>query len=118
VLSGENTLVVSGIHALIDLKPDGAFLVDLESANGTFVNERRIDGPTRLEVGHSVRLGQTGPCVQVTGIELPRPPRSERPAAPLLPPALRWGGPAVALVALVVFVTATLSILARQQQTL
>ena len=32
---------------------------DLGSSNGTFVNDRRIDGPTALEPGDTIKLGGT-----------------------------------------------------------
>src|ERR1035438_2061100 len=50
---------------------------DLGSANGTFVNDERIDAPRTLEVGDVIRVGET--VLQVTDgsgavPEKPRPP--------------------------------------------
>ncbi len=51
---------VSRRHALIRPDPDGGFLLlDLGSANGTFVNDRRIVTATRLQTGDVVRVGST-----------------------------------------------------------
>jgi pSer/pThr/pTyr-binding forkhead associated (FHA) protein len=49
---------LSRFHARIDLEEHGFILVDLESANGTFVGGRRV---TRhpLEPGDRLQLGST-----------------------------------------------------------
>jgi pSer/pThr/pTyr-binding forkhead associated (FHA) protein/tRNA A-37 threonylcarbamoyl transferase component Bud32 len=53
---------------------------DLGSSNGTFVNGVRVEEPTVLEVGDSVRVG-------LTSLELTEPGRSAPPAAaPSAPP--------------------------------
>ncbi|HSO71535.1 MAG TPA: FHA domain-containing protein, partial [Thermodesulfobacteriota bacterium] len=51
-----NDPLVSREHCLLDLKPEGLYLEDLHSANGTLVNEQRI---TRvlLHPGDKIRLG-------------------------------------------------------------
>lgn len=47
---------VSRQHAVINYR-DGVFVItDLGSANGTFVNDRRIDGPFPLASGDEIRL--------------------------------------------------------------
>ena len=48
----------SGQHARIDPRPDGVWVEDLGSTNGTFVNGERITAQ-RLEAGDVVRVGQT-----------------------------------------------------------
>jgi DNA-binding winged helix-turn-helix (wHTH) protein len=48
---------VSRRHARIVVTDDRAMLEDLASKNGTFVGERRLDGPTALQDGDRVRLG-------------------------------------------------------------
>ncbi len=48
---------VSSRHASIDYDHDGLVLSDLGSTNGTFVNEKPIDGPTRLKRGDVVQIG-------------------------------------------------------------
>jgi pSer/pThr/pTyr-binding forkhead associated (FHA) protein len=46
-------------HAVVTAV-DGAFEIsDSGSANGTFVNERRIDGATTLSNGDVIRVGRT-----------------------------------------------------------
>jgi DNA-binding winged helix-turn-helix (wHTH) protein len=48
---------VSRRHACISVGPQGAVLEDLKSRNGTFVNGRRIDGPTKIDHGALIGLG-------------------------------------------------------------
>ena len=48
---------VSRRHAKITVSRDTATLEDLGSKNGTFVDDRRIDGPTVLGDGDTIRLG-------------------------------------------------------------
>lgn len=62
--------VVSWQHAQIDLSPRGALLRDLDSTNGTFVDGAHVGQPIVLSVGDEIRLGQAGPCMHVTAIEL------------------------------------------------
>ena len=51
-------VTVSRKHAVL-IEQDGDFLIeDRGSLNGTFVNRRRIDGPTRLESGDEVQIGK------------------------------------------------------------
>lgn len=62
--ASDNTLVleddyVSSHHARIS-QSDGRWIVeDAGSTNGTWVNRNRIVGPTVLEPGYSLRIGQT-----------------------------------------------------------
>lgn len=50
----------SGRHLRIYLGPDGVWYADdLESTNGTFINNQRIGTGHRLEVGTQIRIGQT-----------------------------------------------------------
>jgi adenylate cyclase len=49
--------MVSRNHALLRREEDGYVLVDLGSANGTFVNNRPISGPTTLQHGDEIRIG-------------------------------------------------------------
>ena len=51
---------VSRRHASVKLLSDGrAEIADLDSGNGTFVNDRRLRGPARLDGGEDVRVGDT-----------------------------------------------------------
>lgn len=50
----------SGRHLRIYLGPDGVWYADdLDSTNGTFINNQRIGTGHRLEVGTQIRIGQT-----------------------------------------------------------
>jgi hypothetical protein len=49
----------SASHAHVDPRPDGVWLVDRESTNGTFVNGIRLDAPHRLSSGDVIRVGET-----------------------------------------------------------
>jgi len=49
---------VSRQHARIEVRPDGYHLVDQGSANGSFVNSRRVER-SRLQHGDEIRLGNT-----------------------------------------------------------
>jgi pSer/pThr/pTyr-binding forkhead associated (FHA) protein len=50
---------VSRLHSLIERFATGAVLSDLGSANGTWVNGRRILSPHRLRDGDEIRAGET-----------------------------------------------------------
>ncbi|MFN7976722.1 MAG: FHA domain-containing protein [Vicinamibacterales bacterium] len=48
---------VSSRHALVRVTDAGTFVIDLGSQNGTFVNQRRVVTPVRLQPGDMLRLG-------------------------------------------------------------
>jgi hypothetical protein len=48
---------VSSRHAAVEYDREGLVLHDLGSTNGTYVNERIIDSPTRLKRGDVVQIG-------------------------------------------------------------
>ena len=83
----EVSQVVSWQHADIELSPRGAFLTDLNSTNGTFVNGTRVAPRTKVSEGDQIRLGKAGPCLEVLALDLAAPPtvgRSvERNAGPI-----------------------------------
>ena len=54
-------------HAAVSASGAGVVIQDLGSANGTFVNGRRIGEPTRLVPGDTVRLGSSEIGVDVRG---------------------------------------------------
>ena len=62
--ANDSTLVLtddyaSTRHARVTLQ-DGRWMVeDLGSTNGTYLGQRKVDGPTPLEVGVPLRIGQT-----------------------------------------------------------
>jgi pSer/pThr/pTyr-binding forkhead associated (FHA) protein len=49
----------SARHARVEPRPDGVWVVDAGSTNGTFVNGVRLDGEKRLAPGDVVRVGET-----------------------------------------------------------
>lgn len=59
---------VSGRHARIELTSEGAYLIDLGSTNGTFLNDRRVEGRLRLTPGDHFRLGQAGPQFRIVDV--------------------------------------------------
>jgi Inner membrane component of T3SS, cytoplasmic domain len=67
---GQNDLVLtgdefaSGRHARFEVRGDGAWVLDLESTNGTFVNGTRVAGAQRLEAGDVLRVGETDLVVE------------------------------------------------------
>lgn len=50
---------VSRRHAVVRRVDGGLAIEDVDSTNGTFVNETRISGLTQLGVGDRVRFGNT-----------------------------------------------------------
>ena len=62
---GQNDLVLDGDefasarHARIEVRGDGAWVLDLDSTNGTFVNGSRVVGTERLSQGDVLRVGET-----------------------------------------------------------
>ena len=55
-----NDPTVSGVHCQIEMDDDGRFLItDLNSTNGTYVNDMRISGRTALSVSDRVKIGRT-----------------------------------------------------------
>jgi len=48
---------VSRRHARVTVSPDGAILEDLDSKNGTYVNESRVASPVPITDGDVVRVG-------------------------------------------------------------
>jgi len=48
--------LVSRTHASIQVENDYVVLHDLGSMNGTFVNDRRVDGPRSLNDGDKIRI--------------------------------------------------------------
>ncbi|HWQ35720.1 MAG TPA: PrsW family glutamic-type intramembrane protease [Blastocatellia bacterium] len=64
--------MVSGRHAIILVQPEGVFITDQQSTNGTFVNGTRVQHQ-QLKSGDLVELGWLGPQLQVIVEESPRP---------------------------------------------
>ena len=51
-------VTVSRRHAVLVERDGGFFIEDQGSLNGTFVNRRRIEAPTRLENGDELQIGK------------------------------------------------------------
>src|ERR1700738_4304220 len=65
---GARHVGVSRKHAQIELRPDGAYLVDTSSRNGTFHNGGLVTTSVLLKPGDQIRLGRTGPQLTVRAI--------------------------------------------------
>jgi hypothetical protein len=50
---------MSSHHARIELRPEGVWVVDLDSTNGTFVNGQRVTGDRSLRKGDRLQVGST-----------------------------------------------------------
>jgi len=60
VIAGEHWTMVSGMHALLEFEGPELVVRDLDSTNGTFVNEERVEAAV-LESGDVLQLGPEGP---------------------------------------------------------
>ncbi|MER3409828.1 MAG: FHA domain-containing protein [Thermoleophilia bacterium] len=47
------------VHARVQPRPDGVWIEDAGSTNGTYVNGERLSQPRRLQPGDVIRLGET-----------------------------------------------------------
>ncbi len=75
-----NDPVISRRHARVSRGADGRLTIeDLGSANGTFVNDERLDAPRMLALGDVIRVGKT--VLQVTDSSGVVPERSRLPIA-------------------------------------
>ncbi|MBI3742312.1 MAG: FHA domain-containing protein [Chloroflexi bacterium] len=68
---------VSRNHCEIRQTPDGFELRDLKSANGTFVNEQRVDAPILLRAGDQIRFGETRVMCRARAQVKAAPPREK-----------------------------------------
>jgi hypothetical protein len=81
---------VSGHHAILYKSGDRIMLQDLQSTNGTFVNERRVTEQA-LYPGDGIRFGLKGPCFTLRSSETPLAPQTSAPRtaqAPISHPLL------------------------------
>ena len=76
-------------HAAVRLVDGGIEIEDLGSLNGTYVNGQRIEAPTRLAGGDSIKLGQS-----VLELEAASAPATVMSAAPTPPAAAPAAAPA------------------------
>jgi signal transduction histidine kinase/pSer/pThr/pTyr-binding forkhead associated (FHA) protein len=50
---------VSRVHARVSRQGDDYYIADLQSTNGTFLNDRKIDSEAKLSHGDKIRLGRS-----------------------------------------------------------
>jgi pSer/pThr/pTyr-binding forkhead associated (FHA) protein len=50
---------ISSHHARIEIRPDGVWVVDLKSTNGTFVNGHRLIDARSVRKGDRIQVGST-----------------------------------------------------------
>lgn len=62
---------VSGEHACIERTASGWLLTPRSQSNKTLLNDQPITQPAALKVGDRIRLGFTGPTVEIVNIEGP-----------------------------------------------
>jgi predicted component of type VI protein secretion system len=93
---------ISRRHAIVRPGDGGLEIEDLGSTNGTYVNGSRIEGPTRLGGGDTVKLGRSmleveAPRAAATvAAAVPTPPAAPTPPAPTPAPAGARSAPAAA----------------------
>jgi predicted component of type VI protein secretion system len=75
---------ISRRHAVIRPTDGGIEIEDLGSTNGTYVNAVRIEGPTRLAGGDTVKLGRS--VLQVESVRAAATVAAALPAPPALAP--------------------------------
>ncbi len=80
----------SRVHFMVEVNPPHLRLVDMESRNGTYVNEQRVVGTMDLKAGDRIRAGKT---VLQVAIEEGAPSSPSLPVmtAPPLPPVFAPG---------------------------
>src|SRR5579872_7148971 len=59
---------VSSEHAHIERTASGLVLTPRSQSNKTLLNDRPLDGPAALKVGDRIRLGFTGPMVEILDV--------------------------------------------------
>src|SRR3954470_11134555 len=64
---------VSGVHARIEPTADGFSLVHLSRNNPTLLNNASVDGASPVRVGDRIRLGSTGPEIEVLALQATAP---------------------------------------------
>jgi pSer/pThr/pTyr-binding forkhead associated (FHA) protein len=71
---------VSGEHARIEQWESGLILTPRSQSNKTLLNDQAIEQPTALKVGDRIRLGYSGPTIEIVSMDGPRSEESPRPA--------------------------------------
>ncbi len=76
----------SGSHARVFVTGSALTIVDLDSTNGTFVNQRRLRGPHVLTAEDLVEIGDTKLRFRLTGVE-----STSVETSPPVPPSMAGG---------------------------
>jgi pSer/pThr/pTyr-binding forkhead associated (FHA) protein len=50
---------ISSHHARLEIRPEGVWVVDLQSTNGSFVNGQRLTGERSVRKGDRIQVGST-----------------------------------------------------------
>ncbi len=72
----ETMRMVSGEHARLEQTTEGCVLIHLSSTNPTFCNDREVQGRITVQVGDRIRLGRSGPEIEILAL----PPLAPNPA--------------------------------------
>jgi len=111
---------ISSFHAVIKMQEDSLIITDQNSSNGTFVNDERIDSPTKLHQGDKIIVGETHFLVEretstpATVIRVPPPqeassPKFAKPTQSELPP--KKGKRNIILISIILFVVGCLCVI-------
>ena len=68
-LEGDFAEAASRQHARIDLSEEGAVLRDLESGNGTQLNDKLIAKPMTIKPGDRIQIGYTGAVLLIQSLD-------------------------------------------------
>src|SRR5690349_8087367 len=89
---------VGAHHAWLEFEPEGTLTIsDRKSKSGTWVNDKRIAGPTELQSGDVIKLGDTTLTVTIPEPPLDLPPHIAGPAHHTLPNGIELDLPAGAI---------------------
>jgi len=85
-------ILISRLHAEIREEAGAYWLTDLGSANGTFLNGERLQGPVRIQTGDVIQMGRSRLTVEVA---VPRAPAIQGPSetSDATRPTPVWAGP-------------------------
>lgn len=68
--TGTGSEHISWNHAELNVRPTGVFLKDLDSSNGTFLNDKPLSVETKLLADDKIELGKSGLTVKVEKVSL------------------------------------------------
>jgi pSer/pThr/pTyr-binding forkhead associated (FHA) protein len=97
---------ISRHHAKLQVVPDGVMVEDMGSANGTFVNNQRVHGPTLMRHGDELRLDTVRFMLMSPAAEAAS--AAQRPAEPVaaVAPAKSHKGLWIAILVILVLIAA------------